>query len=68
MLSPKILVIFMENLKENRQVWSGVAIFISVVIALVWANSPWQEIYHSLIHTEIAVQIWYPPRVGCFRC
>tara|TARA_R110001592_G_scaffold68626_2_gene210309 strand:- start:4521 stop:5864 length:1344 start_codon:yes stop_codon:yes gene_type:complete len=57
MLSPKILVIFMENLKENRQVWSGVAIFISVVIALVWANSPWQEIYHSLIHTEIAVQI-----------
>ena len=47
----------MENLKENRQVWSGAAIFISVVIALVWANSPWQEIYHSLIHTEIAVHI-----------
>ena len=32
--NPKILVIFMENLKENRQVWSGAAIFISVVIAL----------------------------------
>jgi len=57
LFSPKALVIFMESLKENRQVWSGVFIFLAVVIALVWANSPWQKVYHGLIHTEMALHI-----------
>ncbi len=57
LFSPKALVIFMESLKENRQVWSGVSILIAVLIALVWANGPWQEVYHGLIHTEIALHV-----------
>lgn len=52
-----ILVIFMESLRENRQVWSGMAIFLAVVVAMLWANSAWQGLYHSLIHTEIAIQV-----------
>lgn len=33
---------------------SIVVLFIAVVVAMVWANSPWQEYYRSLMQTEVA--------------
>ncbi|SNZ01378.1 Na+/H+ antiporter NhaA [Flagellimonas pacifica] len=36
---------------------SGIVLFIAVVIAMVWANSPWQELYQGLLQTEIAFTI-----------
>lgn len=36
---------------------SGIAIFISVIIAMIWANSPWYGIYKHLIETEISLTI-----------
>jgi len=30
-----------------------VVLFIAVVVAMVWANSPWQEFYRALMQTEI---------------
>ena len=35
----------------------GVVLLAGVVVALVWANSPWQASYESLWSTEVAVQI-----------
>lgn len=29
----------------------------AVVVALVWANSPWSDAYESLLHTEATVQV-----------
>src|SRR4051794_14189029 len=34
---------------------SGVVLLACVVIAVVWANSPWREAYFSLWHTELRV-------------
>ncbi len=34
-----------------------IVLFISVVIAMIWANSPWQEFYRNLMQTEIAFSI-----------
>ncbi len=34
-----------------------VVLFIAVVIAMVWANSPWQEFYRNLMQTEIAFTV-----------
>lgn len=36
---------------------SGVILFITVVIAMVWANSPWKEYYIDLMQTDIAFTI-----------
>jgi NhaA family Na+:H+ antiporter len=33
----------------------GVVLLVASVVALVWANSPWQDAYHSLWHHEIAI-------------
>ena len=52
-----ILVIFMESLKKKSQVWAGVAVLLAVVVAMLWANSPFQENYHAFIHSEIALQV-----------
>jgi len=37
----------MDNLLRNKPV-SGILLFLAVVIALIWANSPWREAYHHL--------------------
>ena len=29
----------------------GILLLIATVIALVWANSPWEESYHGIWHT-----------------
>lgn len=33
----------------------GIILFISVVIALIWANSPWSHSYHELWETKFAI-------------
>ena len=48
----KILLRFFKN-QSN----SGIAIFISVFIAMLWANSPWQEIYKAIISLPISLSI-----------
>ena len=36
---------------------SGIVLFITVVIAMVWANSPWKGYYIDLMQTEIAFSV-----------
>lgn len=36
---------------------TGVLLLIIVIIAMVWANSPWQEMYRSLMKTEISFAV-----------
>ena len=35
----------------------GVVLFITVVIAMIWANSPWKEFYQALMKVEIGFTI-----------
>lgn len=51
------LVIFLESLKQRNQLWAGIAMFLAVIVALIWANSPFQEYYHAFIQSEIALQV-----------
>ena len=44
----------MDNLLRNKPV-SGILLFLAVVIALVWANSPWREAYHHLWETPFTI-------------
>ena len=36
---------------------TGIVLLITVVIAMIWANSPWQEAYQSIMKTDIAFVI-----------
>jgi len=36
---------------------SGIAMFVSVIIAMIWANSPWQELYRSMVNMEICIGV-----------
>lgn len=33
----------------------GIALFLAVIIALIWANSPWRDSYHQLWHTYFSI-------------
>lgn len=46
----------LNNLFRNQSV-SGIAIFLAVVMAMLWANSPWKGLYQSFIHTGISLGI-----------
>jgi Na+:H+ antiporter, NhaA family len=35
----------------------GIAIVLAAVIALVWANSPWQDSYEALWHSEVTIRL-----------
>ena len=35
----------------------GAVLLAAALIALIWANSPWQEAYRTLFHTEISLQV-----------
>ena len=35
----------------------GVALLSAVVIALIWANSPWADLYHSVWTTELSLRV-----------
>ncbi|UAY55375.1 Na+/H+ antiporter NhaA [Arachidicoccus terrestris] len=41
----------------HQEYTSGVVLFASVVVALVWANSSWQDTYHHLWETKFAIGI-----------
>lgn len=41
----------------NMQVSSGIILLLSLVVALVWANSPWAASYDHLWHTPIGFSI-----------
>lgn len=34
----------------------GVLLVVAALVALVWANSPWQDAYRALWHTELGVR------------
>lgn len=36
---------------------TGIVLLITVIIAMVWANSPWQEMYRSIIRTDISFAV-----------
>lgn len=36
---------------------TGILLLLTVIVAMVWANSPWQEIYRSLIRTDISFAV-----------
>ena len=36
---------------------SGIVLLLAAVVALVWANSPWDEQYFDLLHTEIGIDL-----------
>ncbi|MFL1894833.1 Na+/H+ antiporter NhaA [Aquimarina sp. 2-A2] len=36
---------------------TGIVLLITVIVAMVWANSPWQEIYRSLMRMDISFTI-----------
>ncbi|MEQ8217139.1 MAG: Na+/H+ antiporter NhaA [Arenibacter sp.] len=50
-----IMKFFGNTAKELNN--NGVILFITVVIAMVWANSPWKEYYIDLMQTDIAFTI-----------
>src|SRR4051794_34948585 len=33
----------------------GILLFASMVAALIWANSPWEQSYHAIWHTEVSI-------------
>ncbi len=57
MKKQNLLVIFLESLKGRSQAGAGIAIFLSVIIAMVWANSPLKEFYQDFIQIEIAIHL-----------
>ncbi|MDO5060891.1 MAG: Na+/H+ antiporter NhaA [Actinomycetaceae bacterium] len=48
---PKLFRKFVED--ETR---SGMLLVVAALIALVWANSPWADIYETLAHAEIGFE------------
>jgi len=45
---------FLDYMAKGLSNSGIVVLFIAVVVAMVWANSPWQEFYRNLMQTEIA--------------
>jgi NhaA family Na+:H+ antiporter len=41
----------------HQEFTGGIVLFISVVIAIVWANSPWSESYHHLWETTFSIEL-----------
>ncbi|MBS9525464.1 Na+/H+ antiporter NhaA [Litoribacter alkaliphilus] len=33
----------------------GIALFLAVILALIWANSPWRDSYHHIWHTYFSI-------------
>ena len=36
---------------------TGIVLLIAVIIAMLWANSPWQSIYQNILNTTISFSI-----------
>jgi len=41
----------------ETEVSGGIVLMVAVVVALGWANSPWQDAYHSVWETELSVHL-----------
>ena len=35
----------------------GILLLIATVVALVWANSPWSDVYHEILETHITIEV-----------
>nr|WP_240424591.1 Na+/H+ antiporter NhaA [Tunicatimonas sp. TK19036]WKN38629.1 Na+/H+ antiporter NhaA [Tunicatimonas sp. TK19036] len=46
----------LNGLLKNQSA-SGIVIFLAVLVAMIWANSSWKEMYEEVIHTEISIGI-----------
>lgn len=46
----------LNNLVKNQSA-SGIAIFLAVLVAMIWDNSPFGEVYQNFIHTEISLLV-----------
>lgn len=51
----QIISPFQEFIRAES--FSGILLIIFMLIALIWANSPWSESYHSLWQTQIAINV-----------
>ena len=53
------MIKYVDKIKRffKTQSNSGIAIFISVLIAMVWANSPWKEFYTDIVQMDISICI-----------
>jgi NhaA family Na+:H+ antiporter len=56
---PKFVRVLIDPLVNfiNMQISSGIVLLCSLIIALVWANSPWAESYHHLWEMPITFAI-----------
>src|SRR5688500_13686026 len=36
---------------------SGILLVVATCIALVWANSPWRDVYRSLLHADLVLGV-----------
>ena len=36
---------------------SGIVLMVAALVALIWANSPWDESYFDLLHTELSIDL-----------
>ena len=57
LLNGNPLVIFLESIKGKSRAGVGIAIMLSVAIAMIWANSSYGTFYQEFIHTEIAIKV-----------
>lgn len=54
---------YLDNLQKSisqfmrHHITGGLVLFSSVVIAVVWVNSPWAEYYHRLWDTRFAIRV-----------
>ncbi len=37
----------------------GLVLLLAAIAAIVWANSPWDESYFDLLHTQLEVDLLY---------
>jgi len=35
----------------------GILLLLATVVALVWANSPWSDVYHDILETHISIEV-----------
>lgn len=35
----------------------GILLLTATVVALIWANSPWNDTYHEILHTHITIEV-----------
>ena len=40
----------------HTESFSGLVLLTATIVALIWANSPWSELYHEILHTHVALE------------